>query len=363
MEEIAVIFGGKSVEHDISVITGIQTIRFLKENYKCLPIYIDGNGTWWTGKNLDNPKIYQDFFKRAKSLKKITPIFGGGAFKVGLKRKKVYSCVVCCHGLNGEDGSVAGVLELCNLPYTSCGILSSSVCMDKAFTKAILANSNLKTTNYKVVFGWELEKSSNILSSILEDLKFPLIVKPANLGSSVGISVCNTKEELIKATEIALHFDSKVLIEEFLKGCEEFNCACFSYNDKVFTSDVCVVNKGEIFSFDDKYIKQSDFSNEEISNYLKQEIKNATQDVYKMFECFGVVRVDFLWKDGELFVNEINTIPGALSCYLFPNRFKEVLDIMIEQSRKRLKEKEKISYSFKSDALKLFENSAEVFKK
>ena len=360
MKKIAIIFGGKSVEHDISIITALQTMNILSRNYNCLPIYISKNGKWFTAKNLQNMRIYSDFEKMAKAKKTVTPLFSEGKFLIGRKKVKIDCCFNCCHGLNGEDGSVAGVLQLCDIAYSSSSLLSSAVTMDKVLTKILLNEFKIKNTKFEFFNRKQLE-SSVFLDQFKESLKYPVIVKPANLGSSVGISVAKNQSELIKSAQVALNFDDKILIEEFLENSREFNCACFFYNEKYYVSKVSEVNKKEIYTFDEKYITETEDKPQEISLDLCDKIKRLTIETYKRLNCFGIVRVDFLYKNEDIYVNEVNSIPGALACYLFEN-FEEILDLIIEESEKRLNSQSKIKYSYKSDVLKIFEK-AEFFNK
>lgn len=348
MKKITIIFGGKSVEHDISIITGLQIINIAKKNYEIFPIYVDGEGRWWTAKNLDDVKIYSDFSKKAIKKRKVHLSLGEGCFMVNKKKVQVLSSIICLHGVNGEDGQISALLEAAKIPYSCSGVLSSSVTMDKSLTKIVLDYNNIKNTKFVTINKGEMIN--------LEGFEFPVIIKPANLGSSVGISVAKNIDELKVGLEVAFKFDHKVLIEQYLKDCEEFNCACLEYNGKYFVSNVLAVSKGEIFSFDEKYIKNGSYNEIKISSDLKKDIEDLTKLTYKTLQCFGVVRVDFLYKDEILYVNEVNNIPGALACYLFNERFDEILDLIIDESIRREEKKKEIEYSFKSDALKIFEN-------
>ena len=363
MKKIGVIFGGKSVEHDISIITGLQIIKFLKKYYNCLPIYINREGRWLTAKNIQNVEIYRDFDKCARGVKEIFPCFGKGRIMVGRRQIELESCFNCCHGLNGEDGSVASVLELSEIPYSSSGLESSSLSMDKVLTKILLSYKGIKNTKFSYINRKDLEEEGeNFLKEVVNEIGFPLIVKPANLGSSVGIGVCQNYDEFNNAMEVALNFDNRILVEEFLENAREFNCACFSYNGKIYVSKVSEVDKGEFYTFEEKYIQERKHEKKDIDEKIISSIKELTKQVYKMTDCFGIVRIDFLYYHDEIYVNEINSIPGALSCYLFEEDFGEILDLIILESKERLKQKERISFSYKSDALKVFEEISESFK-
>jgi len=340
---IGVIFGGKSVEHDISIITALQTMNILKKNYKLFPIYVDRENRWWTGKNLEQISIYKNFHKLAKHKQKVYGVFGDGIY---VKNKKMdISCVfVCMHGCFGEDGTISAVLEELNLPYTCSDVLSSSITMDKVATKDILTYNKIPNLEY-----YCLEKSKE------NNMDFPVIVKPAKLGSSVGIGVAKNQKEFAEKVGFAFEFDDKVLIEKYLGNAREFNCACFRFRDKLYLSKCSEVVKNEIFTFDDKYLNDTKQSNEIEVNLVK-EIEKLTKKVYETLGCFGIVRVDFLYKD-KLYVNEVNNIPGALAVYLFNERADEIFDLIIEESVRRFDKKQKRNYLFESDVLNIFEKS------
>lgn len=362
MEKIAVIFGGKSVEHDISIITAMQTIKILSKNYDCLPIYIDGKGNWWTGKNLKNISIYLNFDNKVRKKRQVFIDFNRKGFLIGKKIINVKTCFVCCHGLNGEDGTVSGALELADIPYTCSGVLSSALSMDKIVTKILLERNGLKTAKFISFEEYDYFLNKNKIIEKIESLGFPVIVKPANLGSSVGISVVKNLDELEEKIEIGLKFDKKILIEEYLEDAREFNCACFKYGDEFFPSNVIEVTKGDIFTFEEKYINNSNEKGKEIEENVIDKIKDLTKTVYKICQCFGIVRVDYLYKDDIIYVNEVNNIPGSLANGLYKDNYEEILRLIIEESVLREKRKGEIKYSFDSEVLKIFENSSNSLK-
>ncbi len=365
MEKVGVIYGGKSVEHDISIITALQTIKKLSKEYECVPIYIDGEGNWWTGKNLQNLSIYADFDKKVKQKKQVLIDFNNKCILLGKKRVKVKMCFVCSHGLNGEDGTISGVLELADIPYSCSGVLSSALSMDKITTKILLEKNGIETVEYVYFDEEEFLNNRDEIYECVESLGYPVIVKPANLGSSVGISVAKNASEFVEKVEIGLNFDKKILVERFLSGAREFNCACFVYEGECYPSNVVEVNKGEIFSFEDKYITGTPAFQIEVCKEIIDKVKQMTKEVYKICQCFGIVRVDYLYRDGIIYVNEINNITGSLASALYPDNYSEVLDLVIKESINREKKKEEIKYSFSSNVLKVFEkcvNSAKMKK-
>ncbi len=393
-KKIALIYGGESVEHDISIITALQVVKSLPPQLDFVLIYIDRTGKWWTADNLDDIKIYEDFRKFAKSLRQVSLVMGENNLFIKKHGKFVYwqklSAVLnCCHGRIGEDGSLQGVFRACKIAQSSAGVLSSALCMDKALMKDVFIANGIETPEFvclkKDDFNASIENQleeeachktdgktkdervqMQAIQNITEKLEFPLIVKPANLGSSIAISVCKNESELAEAIELSFNFDKKVVIEKLVENLQEFNCACLSYKgDFVLSSVSEVTNKGEIYSFDDKYLSRES-KNQEVEKELAQKIKDLTEKVYKTFDCQGIVRVDFLFdqKTKTLYVNEINSIPGSLAFYLFKDvTFKELIFAVIEQSLLDEESEEKLIKSFDSDALKTFENVSGKMKK
>lgn len=367
-----ILYGGKSVEHDISVITTMQVLNNLPKQYDFLPVYIDRNGLWWNAENLNDIKIYSNFEKYAKKPCQISLVLGKNRV---LKKKKnkfveaeeISSVLNCCHGSVGEDGSVQGVFNICDVAQTCSLVTSSALCMDKAFMKDVLKANSIETPE-SVCFDictYENLKEKKI-KEIISKIKFPLIVKPSNLGSSIGISFCKNEEELKSALDLAFEFDRKVVVEKMVENLKEFNCACFFFKRNCFVSNVAqVTNKKEIYTFEDKYLS-SGTKTQEVNIKLSKKIKTLTEKIYKLFDCQGVVRVDFLYdeKQEKLFVNEINTIPGSMAFYLFKDvPFKDLIASIIEQSLISKENNDKLVKFFDSDALKLFDEVASSIKK
>lgn len=365
-EKIAILFGGESVEHDISVITAIQTMKFLPVEYSYIPIYIDKEGLWWTADNLDDVKVYQNFKARASHKKRVSLVLGESELLVRKNGKYVHFCKLmavlnCCHGHIGEDGCVQGLFECCDIAQTSSLVTSSALCMDKVFMKDILKSNDIISPKYVRLHKCEYEKmKQEKLKEIERTLGYPLIVKPANLGSSIGISICENTQELEDALELAFDFDEKVLVEVLVQNLREFNCACFSFRENLFTSIVNEVkNKTTIFTFEDKYLS-SHSDSKEVDKALAKKVSKLTEKIYTLFDCKGVVRVDFLYDEKEktLYVNEINSIPGSLAFYLFKDvPFKEILRAIIEESFSERDKKRRLKKTFDSDALKIFEQT------
>lgn len=365
MKNIAVFFGGKSSEHDISIITGVQTINGLNKNlYKIFPIYITKNGEWFFSETFTDTNVFFNFEE-----KKYNKVFFEAGNKTLFLRKKrkafvakklcaIDCAILCNHGVNGEDGTIQGLLELCNIPYTSSSVLGSSVTMDKVFMKKLFAFNDLPITKYIWFLKSDYDKSKEkILTKIKKEIGFPLIVKPANLGSSIGINICKNIDELIKAIDIAQSFDNKIIIEDVVHNLLEINCAVIGNNDEAEISKLeQPISWQKFLSFDEKYLNfsKAKLKQAKLPKEISQKIRNISKLIFKNFELSGVVRIDFLFntQSEELFVNEVNNIPGALSHHLFPGYthsqfLTKLIDIAIEKHI----EKQSKTYCFESSVL------------
>ena len=323
---IAVIFGGISNENEISVITGTMAANVLKSGGDTvIPLYISQQGETYTGDGLCDIGSFKDgkftAFPRAVVAK-------GGIYtlnKRGRPRKFVPVDVAlnCCHGGVGEGGGVCGLFALNSIPLASAGMFESAAFMDKYFTKLVLNSLGVNTVSYAY-----MRRPTDIQAA--EDLGFPVIVKPAKLGSSIGVQCAENREELESAVESAFFYDDGVLVEKYIENRREINCAAYFSDGKVFTSE-CeeAFTGGEILSFDDKY---SGGGKSVLPAVLPQsiadEIKNTTAYVYKKLNMRGIVRFDYILSGCEVFVSEINTVPGSLSYYLLSNGFKDFYPVL-----------------------------------
>lgn len=365
-KNICLIFGGKSCEHDISIISALQTIKNLDEYlYNIFPIYVKKNGKMIYVKNFKNLSFVNDNICKGKSVnfmigENFLCIKSFGCYR---KWKQIDCSIIVMHGKNGEDGTMSALMNLCNIPYTSSDITSSAICMDKSVFKRIL-----KSHDIPVVDGIEITDNEfyldteKCLDRVESEIGFPVIVKPCNLGSSIGIKVCNKRHDLVNCIEFALKFDKKVLIEEFLSDIKEINVAVARLENEVVVSrmEQPVVSE-DILSFDNKYImngeKGGDFlrrkSEPKLSKKAKDEIKIIAKSVYEKLDFRGVVRFDFIIdkKSGNMFLNEANSIPGSLANYLFDKPFKEQLDLQINQGIYDYQKDESLVKYFQSSVL------------
>lgn len=360
MKKILVLYGGKSVEHDISIITALQAMNAIKDSAKILPVYITGKGEFVTAKNLLDVNIYSDFERLAKGRKNTTFQLGKGCVVVRgkLSVKKFYpdAALACNHGANGEDGTISALMELANIPYTCPNVECSSICMDKEITKIVLARHDIPTTDF--VCGHDVK-----IADVAKQIDYPIIVKPCRCGSSVGISKCKNAEELKNSIEVAKNYDKKLLFEQFFENCREFNCACLCANGEFTISKVCEVVGQGLYSYEEKYLAEKPATTFKIEKEIKKMIEKLTISACQALECEGVVRVDFLMdRSGKLYVNEVNTIPGSLAFYLFGN-MKEIVFELVDAAIARFERNKTLSFNHNSEALQVFANTNKYTKK
>ncbi len=350
---IAVIFGGRSCEHNISVITGIQAMREMSVKHEIVPVYIDNAGVFWTGEELKQIKSYKSGAKPKKKRVMFMPSDNRLFWAKNAKPfKKIDAALLCNHGLNGEDGTLQGYLELAGIPYSGSGTRASADGMDKITMKKLFAFHGLPVLPYKYV---TYEQYKNSLYSFVEEIKaeldFPLIVKPANLGSSIGIGIAHGFEELFSCIETAFMWDNSILIENALTDFIELNCAVLGSGTDLTASEIeQPVGWKDFLTFDDKYTRKYKGTGRlfpaPISAELKEQIQDYAKEAFSSLGCAGVARVDFLLKDDKVYINEINTIPGALSNYLFPFKFSDLIDRLIDIALNEKAKKGRLKYSF-----------------
>lgn len=367
MKTIAVFYGGKSVEHDISIITALQVMRAMPKGYKMIPIYIMPKGEFVTAANLNDAGIYLDFDKKVQKLRKIVLNLGKNEIFVlkndKIKEKIKIDCALLCnHGHGGEDGSLQGLLELCEIPYSSSPVDASVITMDKVLTKIFLTNEHILTPSFFHFDKSEYEFDKNqILRKICDKISFPCIVKPARLGSSVGINVCLNEDVLNDSVEFAFQFDNKIIVEKFVENAREFCCAAIRSGKKIYLSNVTQVYKNDVYTFEEKYLSSDRKQKDKIDRDLVFRIKRLTEKVYEKLGCEGVVRIDFLYceKENKIYVNEPNSIPGSLAFNMFDGNFGDFIDLIIKSSTERFDKKREINYTFNSEAIKHFIEMAE----
>lgn len=347
---IAVLFGGKSCEHNVSIVTGLQVIGDFPPEHKVIPVYIDEKGVWHTGKEYTNIDTYKNKSKTYPGKEvHFCPSSPWLQQKNGKKLSKIDCCVICNHGVNGEDGSLQGLIELAGIPYTGSGVCASAAGMNKCVMKRLFAESALPIVPYISVSGEEyVSDSFALIEKIKRELGFPLIVKPSNLGSSIGIAIARDYSELFTAVRVALEWDTSVVIEKALVDFEEFNCA-------VLCGEPSEVEKPvgwkDFLTYEDKYLSKSEGVGREfpakIDEGLRTRIRALAVKAYNAVNADGVARVDFLYCGGELYVNEINTVPGSLSGYFFDGGTRFVTAKLIDRALAVFGAKKRLKYAYK----------------
>ena len=389
-KNLAVIFGGKSTEHDISILSAMQVIENLdNQKYEILPIYITKKGEWLYGKNLVDIEFFKNFSKKGLKKVAILPCCDYLFIKkmFGFKKFKKLDCVMpIMHGINGEDGSLQGLLELSNIPYTSCGIMASSIGMSKLAQKQFFEALDIPVVPYLKMTQLEFDKLKH--KTHLDKSKFPVIVKPNRLGSSIGISLCKNNRQLSKALELGFKFDKICVVEKAIKNLKEINLSVMGYNEDVtFSITEEPIKSHEILSFSDKYCKnkkcgklkltpqnvkpktkilgtkQNGMQNldrivpAKIDDVTQKLLYNYAKTIFENMECKGVIRIDYIFDKSskKLFVNEVNTIPGSLGYYLWEYMgisFKQELDKLVEIAQMEHSEKNKKTFIFESNVIK-----------
>ncbi len=382
-KQIGVIFGSRSCEREVSIISAVQLMRSADtEQYDIIPVYIDESGNWYTGEPLKEIGTFMPFRPDAKGIQKVFPDLssrsgallylnrGSGLFSKDkleiAARIDVY--IIVMHGMNGEDGTLQGLLELADIPYTSTGVTGSAIGMDKIVMKQFFKGAGLPVLPGE----WYTRKEygtnkAEVLSSVREKLGFPVFVKPANLGSSIGVSRADNEKELEDAFDLAFEYDRRVLVEKGLEKPVELNCSVLGYDSEIKASPIEMpLNHDDFLDFRDKYLggngskgmaSLSRLLPAPIEDELKNEIQSLSKRIFRLMDCKGVVRIDYMFDriSEKIYITEINTIPGSLAFYLWEKdgiSYRELIDRMIACAEAAHAEKNKTNYAYTSDILK-----------
>lgn len=379
-KNIAVMFGGRSVEHEVSVITGLQVIENIdRSKYDIVPVYVSKEGDWYTGEELLDIKNYKDINRLLTKARKVflppIPSIGKlmlfpmkkGLFKRDMEYISVDAVFPAFHGMHGEDGTIQGLFELAGITYVGSGVLGSAVGMDKIIMKDVFKANNLPIVNYIWFLRNEYENDNIIIVERIEnELGYPVFVKPANLGSSIGIGKARNREELINAIQVAIRYDRRIIVEKGLENCVEINCSVIGF-DNEYEASLCEqpVSWEEFLSYNDKYMRGTSSKGMKstvrkipapIPDEKTDEIKNLSINAFRILDCSGVSRIDFLMEKDtmKVYINEINTIPGSMAFYLWEPcgiKFNELINRLIELAIKRHNEHDKNIYTFNTSLL------------
>ncbi len=382
-KQIGVIFGSRSCEREVAIISAVQLMHHADpEKYEVIPVYIDEHGSWYTGEKLKDINSYKPFRPEQSGITKVFPDLsaGSGALLTVSKgtglfaREKVEMVaridvyVVVMHGLNGEDGTLQGLLELAKVPYTSTGVAGSAIGMDKIMMKQFFRGAGLP-----VLPGLWFSRSAfendreAVLQQVEKELGFPVFVKPANLGSSIGVSRADDPASLAESLGLAFDYDRRVLVEQGLDKPIELNCSVLGYDGEAEASPIEMpLGNDEFLDFGDKYLSSGGSKGmaslhrvlpAPIEDSLRDEIQKMSREIFRMLDCKGVVRIDYMFdrKSEKIYITEINTIPGSLAFYLWENAglpYSRLIDRMVAYAEQAYEDKNRANYAFTSDILK-----------
>ena len=384
MKTVAVIFGGRSTEHDVSIVTALASVikpLELTKQYKVEAIYIAKDGSWYWDEKLKDIKLYQsgkieDFLRRAS---KIHLLFDDGLTLIkssqftGRKMiKKIDVVFPAMHGTHGEDGELMGLLEMAGAAYVGCGPVAGAVAMDKVLAKQVTEAENIQSSPWIWFYGFELSRTHKKILQNIKQLKYPLFVKPAHLGSSIGISKVEKEVELMNALEVAAHYDDKVIVEQAVDNLIEVTLPIMGNEEPVPALLERPLTKPEdFFDFDTKYMqggkkgkgKAGAQGYSEMPADLPSDLyKKAEQtglDVYRALGCSGIARVDMLIdsKSQIVYFNEVNPLPGGLYAHNWRKAGISSIALvtkLVDYAEQRWQAKQKLATSFNTNYLKQF---------
>ena len=378
---LGVLFGGASVEHEISIITAIQAMNSIDESkYDIIPIYIAKDGKWYSGKMLKEMDVYVDMDLLKRFAKEVVLYRQDNRFvlqnKKGLFKRVITELDICLpimHGTSGEDGNLQGYLETVGIPYCEADTYAAVVGQDKIFMKQIWESCGVPIVKYDWFYDSDYNQNPAKIVERLEKMGYPLIVKPARLGSSVGIAVCKNEVELRKAIQDAISYDVKVLVEQVVDNLVEVNISVLGNYQKQQLSVIEEVGTSNaLLTYEDKYVGGSKgkvpskgmasarrIIPARISEKLTKQVREVAIKAYRSLNATGVVRIDFLIdaKNEKVYANEINSIPGSLSFYLWNKTDKEypqLLDEIINLGIREYKNKANKVRSFDTNILSTF---------
>lgn len=376
--KVGVVFGGRSVEHDVSVITAHQAMAALSARHDVVPIYVTTDGRWLTGDALNDLDVYKS--GRAAEVGEeafIPPTTGYGGLYVpggrlrGPRKMDLDVIVPAIHGTFGEDGTLQGLLDLAAIPYAGSSVAASAAGMDKVLMKAAFAAAGLPIVPHALVQVDAFRSSpDSVIARVEETIGYPAFVKPSRLGSSVGIGRADDRDSLHEALEVAAAYDARILVEKAMDGCVEINCSVLGGPGREARASVCEqpVALEQFLSFSDKYLRSDKSGGKQGMASLQRKIPAPINDeltavvqanairAFEAIDAAGVARVDAFVKEdtGDAWVMEINTTPGSFSFYLWEAAgltFEELMDALLQIALKGAEERSKLMFSFESGLL------------
>ncbi|MDP3304538.1 MAG: D-alanine--D-alanine ligase family protein [Erysipelotrichaceae bacterium] len=379
---VGVLFGGESVEHEVSIISAVQAMEALdKTRYEVIPIYISKSHVLYTSPLLRDIRQYKDLNKLIRQLSPVSLVRQENQVIVLPLKKYMFSSrpvvldvvIPVVHGTHAEDGTVQGYLEMLGVPYAGCDVIAAGVGQDKVIMKHVLENSKLPVVPWFWFYGGHVNQSRQAIVAKALEIGYPLIIKPACLGSSIGIRTAHDEAELFEGIEFASMYDRKILVERKLENIREVNCSVLGVGlDMKASSIEEVLKTDDILSYENKYQGSSKGVNSkgmastsrqipaDVGQELTERIKHLAIKTFEVLGANGVSRIDFLIDANTMipYVNEINTIPGSLSFYLWQHDgldFTALMDILVEQAIDRQRSREKMVFSYQTNLLANFD--------
>lgn len=376
---VAMMFGGKSVEHEVSVISGIQAYMSMDtDKYDVIPVYMTKNNEMYIGDSIGDIESYKNIDELLRKSQRVIMINEDGRVKlVQYPVKKLGKNVEVgidvafpvVHGTNVEDGGFQGYLKTMEIPFVGCDVTASAIGMDKYITKLVLKESNVPVLDARLYTLSDYADMESMMNDIENVFGYPVIVKPVNLGSSVGISVAKSRVELANSVDDAFRYATKVLVEHAITNLREINCSVLGdENDAIASECEEPLHTKDILSYEDKYVSNAKGSGSkgmasvsrripaELTPEKREEVRELAVRSFKALGCNGVSRIDFMIDadTDKLYFNEINTIPGSLAFYLWEPvgvPYKELLDRMIQLALKRERTEESLTFTFDTNIL------------
>ncbi len=378
---IGILIGGRSVEHEVSILTGFQVLENIdRSKYNPLIVYLGRDNVWYTGSELGNISFFRAEHPQLDRLSRVLPAPDASRGKLQLieanpgslmrAKVKVIDCIIpATHGTFVEDGCLQGILEMAGVPFAGSGVTASAIGMDKLLTKALLAVGGFPHVHYKKITKskWQT-KNESLLAEIEDSLGYPVFVKPARLGSSVGINYAENREKLTEALEFAFRFGENALVEKAIVDGREINCSVLDGDPPLASVLEEPLSISDLLTYNEKYMGgikgtkdvkgmagQKRIIPAELDKETTAKIQDLSIRVFTASGAGGVARIDFLLdQNGEIYVNEINNIPGSLSSYLWEHMgksFSELIDRMIQRAFEVNKLSHKFTYTFSTNLL------------
>lgn len=388
---IAVFFGGESVEHEVSIISAHQAIEALDKNkYNVIPVYVSKERKLYVSDLLKDISNYKDLKHLISQCTQVSITSEDNRVVIRPVKPSLFGpkelgtidvAIPVMHGTNGEDGTIQGFFEMLRVPYAGCDLYGAAIGQDKVLQKNVLNDNNLPITNWFWVYGSEMDTHQSEILDKVHRLIYPVIIKPARTGSSVGISIAHNDEEYLACFDEARQYDEKIITEKVVKPMREINCSVVGDSYSCVASvleEVSSVSQDELLSFSDKYLGGSKSAKSEGSKGMASTarivpapltdeqtrlIQQLAKETFRVLGTSGVCRIDFLMDADtkKVYVNEINTIPGSLAFYLWKAAgvsFSELMDKLVELALDRERRRSKITFSYETNILSNFSASS-----